>query len=63
MDFAMHYKMFDKFIFGFRTGGQFESFIYNLKNLKPLNNSIIKKVIYLHKKNKFFLNKKLCYNN
>ena len=59
----MHYKMFDKFIYGFRTENQFDSFVNNLKNLKPFSSENIKKVIYLHKNNKFFLNKKLCYNN
>lgn len=63
MDFAMHYKIFDKFIFGFRTERQFEVLINNLKNLKPLNKKIIQKIFFLHKKNQFFLNKKLRYNN
>ena len=63
MNFAMNYKIFDKFIFGFRTERQFEVLINNLKNLKPLNKNIIQKIFFLHKKNKFFLNKKLRYNN
>ena len=63
MDFAMHYKIFDKFIFGFRTERQFEALINNLKKLKSLNKKIIQKIFFLHKKNQFFLNKKLRYNN
>jgi aryl-alcohol dehydrogenase-like predicted oxidoreductase len=63
MNFTMHYKLFDKFIFGFRTERQFESFISNLKNIEPLSNKIIKKIIFLHQNNRFFLNKKLRYNN
>ena len=63
MNFTMHYKMFDKFIYGFRTENQFDSFVNNLKNLKPFSSENIKKVIHLHKNNKFFLNKKFRYNN
>ena len=63
MNFAMQYKMFDKFIFGFRTLNQFNSFLINIKHLKPLNKETTKKIILLNKNNKFFLNKKLRYNN
>ncbi len=63
MDFVMHYKMFDKFIYGFRTNNQFESFINNLKNIKPLKKETLKNIVFLHKKSQFFLNKKLRYNN
>lgn len=63
MNFTMQYKMFDKFIFGFRTVKQFDSFLKNIINLKPLNKETIKKIVSLHKNNQFFLNKKLRYNN
>jgi len=63
MNFAMHNKMFDKFIYGFRTDRQFEIFMNNLKNLKPLEKKTIQKIFNLHQNNKFFLNKKLRYNN
>ncbi|MDC0240713.1 aldo/keto reductase [Candidatus Pelagibacter sp.] len=63
MNFVMHFELFDKFIFGFRTEKQFNIFLENLKNLKPLNKNIIHKIISLHKNNKYFLNKKLRYNN
>ncbi len=63
MNFVMSYKMFDKYIFGFRTQSQFECFLRNIKNLKPLTQKTIKKIISLHKNDKFFLNKKLRYNN
>ena len=59
----MSFKMFDKFIYGFRTEKQFEMFIKNIQNFKPLGNKIIQKIISLHKNNKFFLNKRLRYNN
>lgn len=63
MNFVMHYKFFDKFIFGFRTEKQFDTFLENLKNLKPLSKNTIQKIISLHNSNKYFLNKKLRYNN
>ena len=63
MNFAMQFKMFDKFIVGFRTVKQFDIFLENIKNLKPLNKKTNKKIISLHENNKFFLNKKLRYNN
>lgn len=63
MNFVMQYKMFDKFIFGFRTVKQFDGFLKNIKNLKPLNKETTRKIILLHKNNQFFLNKKLRYNN
>lgn len=63
MNFAMQYKMFDKFIFGFRTLKQFDNFLKNIKNLRALDKETTKKIISLHNNNKFFLNKKLRYNN
>ena len=63
MNFAMSFKMFDKFIYGFRTEKQFEIFMENIKNLKPLSKKTIQKISNLHKNNKFFLNKRLRYNN
>lgn len=63
INFSMSYQIFDKFIFGFRTKKQFEIFINSIKNFKPLSKKMSQKIILLHKKNKFFLNKKLRYNN
>tara|TARA_B100000767_G_C19750845_1_gene530727 strand:- start:1289 stop:2191 length:903 start_codon:yes stop_codon:yes gene_type:complete len=63
LNFAIHYKMFDKYIYGFRTERQLESLINNLKNSKPLNKETIQKINSLHRDNRFFLNKKLRYNN
>ena len=54
MNFAMSFKMFDKFIYGFRTEKQFEIFMKNIKNLKPLSKKTIQKILNLHKNNKFF---------
>ena len=36
MNFAMHFELFDKFIFGFRTEKQFNMFLEYLKNLKTI---------------------------
>lgn len=62
-NFVLSYKMFDKYIFGFRTTGQFNQFYKNLKYFKKVELITLKKVENLHKKNIFFINKKKCYNN
>ena len=43
MNFAMSFKMFDKFIYGFRTEKQFEIFMKNIKKFKAFKQKQYKK--------------------
>ena len=62
-NFALNFKMFDKYIFGFRTTRQFYEFYENINSLKKIDFKTIKKIKNLNKKNRFFLSKKNRYNN
>lgn len=63
MNFALSFKMFNKYIFGFRTIKQFNEFNDNLNSFKKVDRSVIKKIKELHETNNFFIDKKKCYNN
>ena len=60
---VLSFKLFDKYIFGFRTVKQFNEFYNNIKLFKKVDIGTIKKIKNLHEKNRFFLDRNNCYNN
>ena len=62
-DFVLSFKLFDKYIFGFRTVKQFNEFYNNIKLFKKVDIGTIKKIKNLNEKNRFFLDRNNCYNN